>query len=117
MPTISASVAERLEKYSIPEPNSGCTLWFGPIDRCGYGQLSIAGKARRATHLSLEQHGRPVPAGMCACHKCDVPACINPDYLFVDTQAGNLADMCAKGRQNYSGLGRKPQHIDDRILQ
>lgn len=105
MPKISAPTAERLEDNSIPEPNSGCTLWFGPTDRCGYGQLMVHGRARRATHLSLEQDGRAVPRGMCACHKCDTPACINPDHLFVGTQADNLADMRAKGRHNYSGLG------------
>lgn len=27
------TLEERLERLSIPEPNSGCTLWIGGIDR------------------------------------------------------------------------------------
>lgn len=101
---LGASPAERIEMFSIPEPNSGCVLWFGSIDRFGYGQTSINGKVRRATHLALELDGRPVPAGMCACHRCDNPGCINADHLFIGSQSDNLADMRAKNRHNFSGL-------------
>jgi hypothetical protein len=41
---------------------------------------------------------REVPAGMCVCHRCDVPACIEPTHLFLGTVADNNADRDAKGR-------------------
>lgn len=91
----------RLEAKSIPEPNSGCLLWFGSDDgQDGYGRIEIK-RRNVATHRASWEvaNGRPVPAGMQVLHKCDVPACINPDHLFLGTDEDNRADKMAKGRQ------------------
>lgn len=96
-------LAERFEAKFIPEPNSGCWLWFGSIDRKGYGQIRMPGKVgegrlRYATHVSLELAGRPLPDGLWALHHCDMPACVNPDHLFAGTQLDNQQDSLRKGR-------------------
>jgi hypothetical protein len=33
-------------------------------------------------------------------HKCDVPHCVNPDHLYLGTQAQNVKDMIDRGRWN-----------------
>jgi hypothetical protein len=92
------SLADRLEFYSMPEPNSGCLLWLGGVDAKGYGQTFWQGVnwfAHQAAWMAA--HG-PIPAGMCVCHSCDVPSCINESHLWLGTNADNTADKTAKGR-------------------
>jgi len=94
----SRSLEQRFWDYVSCEPNSGCWLWDGSYDRKGYGQLRLKKSSRYATHIALALDGRPVPAGMLACHHCDIPSCVNPAHLFVATAQQNTADMMAKGR-------------------
>lgn len=99
-----ATLAERLDFYSIPEPNTGCWLWWGRGNPRGYGHVSIHGGRRYAHIASYELAHGPVPHGMHVCHRCDTPACINPDHLFAGTPQDNMRDMVAKGRFRPSGV-------------
>jgi hypothetical protein len=93
------TLAQRLERYSIPEPNSGCVLWTASTNAKGYGQLRWQGSARLAHRLAWLNAGRESTGGRALLHKCDVRCCINPDHLRIGTQAENNRDMVAKGRQ------------------
>jgi hypothetical protein len=35
-------------------------------------------------------------------HRCDTPACVNPDHLFLGTAKDNALDREAKGRGRWS---------------
>lgn len=98
MPPKAASIAERLERNSMPEPNSGCVLWLAACDDDGYGLINNTGGSRRAHVVAYEQAHGPLPDGMIACHRCDVRCCINERHIYPGTQADNVADMMRKGR-------------------
>ena len=94
--------AEQFYEKTQPEPNSGCWLWRAGLTRYGYGAIGHRGGSILAHRASWAFSRGPIPEGMLVCHKCDVPACVNPDHLFLGTYADNAADRERKGR------GRQP---------
>lgn len=92
------TLAEKLEAYSIPEPNSGCLLWLGSCDDDGYGFVRDGDVVIRAHRAAWEVKNGPIPEGKRACHKCDVTSCINDQHLFLGSDLDNAADRGRKGR-------------------
>jgi HNH endonuclease len=84
----------------MPEPNSGCWLWTGYIDACGYGgAISYGSGLRMRAHcLSWTLHRGNVPKGLCVLHRCDTRSCVNPDHLFLGTRHDNAEDATRKHR-------------------
>ena len=55
-------------------------------------------KKIRSVHRESYRVSRGDPTGKFVCHKCDTPACVNPDHLFLGTAKDNAGDKIAKGR-------------------
>lgn len=80
--------------------DDGCWLWTGCKSSGGYGDAPIMLAPSRLAHrLSYSLLVGPIPDGAVVRHTCDVPPCVNPAHLRVGTQAENIADKVAKGRQ------------------
>lgn len=77
-----------------------CWLWTGTTPAFGHGQFVLNGRRIYSHRHSWELVNGPLAEGddVCVLHKCDVPACVNPDHLFVGSRKENLADMRRKGR-------------------
>lgn len=106
--------AAAFEKFVSPEPNTGCWLWTGSVDRDGYGLMRFNAGFGRATsttaHRAMWQfRNGPLRLHQYACHSCDTPACVNPDHVWPGTPAQNQSDCKAKGRQR-SRCARMPDH-------
>lgn len=82
------------------EKTDGCWRWTGPLHAFGYGLIWRGGNNVGAHRISWEIHVGPIPDGLFVLHRCDNPPCVRPDHLFLGTQADNIHDMVAKGR-NY----------------
>lgn len=79
------------------EKTPTCWLWKGSVSQ-GYGATYFRGHLTRAHRASWIMANGEIPKGKIACHKCDVPLCVNPDHIFIGTHKDNMQDMISKGR-------------------
>ena len=95
---MTRSANQRFDEKWVGEPNSGCWLWDAAVHRKGYGAFQSGNGLVSAHRFSWERVNGPLPVGVHVLHKCDVSACVNPDHLFIGSNADNVKDAIKKGR-------------------
>lgn len=100
----------RIPFWDRVEKTETCWRWTGQLNPDGYGVFQEWRKDRPQPRYSVRAHRRaweltngPIPPSLCVLHRCDNPACINPDHLWLGTPKDNAVDMATKGRARPSG--------------
>jgi hypothetical protein len=92
----------------VDRRNDGdCWNWIGATHGSGQKRGCFWDGKRKtdaARWLWQQTHGKQLEASHVVMHTCDNPLCVNPAHLVMGTQAQNVADMWAKGRQNMAAI-------------
>lgn len=78
---------------------TSCWEWQGAKHAFGYGKLTIRGVLQSAPRVVYELLIGPVPENAFVLHRCDNPACCNPEHLYAGTAKDNMMDRAVRGRQ------------------
>lgn len=92
--------------WSKVDKSSNCWIWTASKTNGRYGQFYAQGKRCLTHRYSWLIHNGDIPKGLCVCHTCDNPPCVNPKHLWLGTNADNMRDKIKKGRLRV-GIGER----------
>lgn len=86
----------------VQKSENGCWEWTAYRNKKGYGYLGFGIGKKKTLQVIVHRLSYTIEHGEepkeCVLHRCDNPACVRPDHLFLGTREENNLDMVAKGR-------------------
>lgn len=97
-------VRQEFEKGFVRGNINECWLFVkGSLENSGHRKINTGKvfktKSTFVHRLSLILEGIIIPDNAEVCHTCDVPNCVNPNYLYVGDKRSNMDDMIRRGRR------------------
>ena len=89
---------------------SGCLIWTGGENGCGYGTVWLNKKRRYVHRLLYECFVGEIPSGMEIDHLCRVRCCANPLHLHAVTSRQNTLLGIGPAALNASKVSCKEGH-------
>lgn len=93
----------------LAKVNKTETCWLWTAGKTGgnrvdpYGYFWFNNSMVRAHRFSWLIHNGDFDRSQHVLHKCDTPACVNPEHLFLGSQSDNTQDAYDKGRASRKG--------------
>lgn len=92
MATTKLTTADKIERCTVYDPESGCRIWCGADSGNGYGRVRVDGVTSSVHRVAWESERGPIPQGMQIDHICRNRRCCRVEHLRVVPQRANVLE-------------------------
>jgi hypothetical protein len=94
-----ASLKDRLEFRRRIDPDTGCWLYIGHLNKKGYGKIKVNGKPEQVHRVALEVYKGITPFLALHIPGCPNKHCFNPEHLYDGDYTDNIRDRYGYSRR------------------